>query len=247
MKLIGTRESASKHRKAGQLFNGTKYFRNDFFVSSDGDVCSPQCYLVEQSAGSVNPTHFHVQNQFQLFTRGAGTIGRSPKTLTPYVIHYAGAFTGYGPIVAGEDGVDYITMRAFRDPGAKFVPQQREALKPGPKRHWASEPLQVLGADDLARLSMPQEVCVHGPDPDGLAATQVRLPAGAWFDIELAAGAVGMFVIVLQGKMIEQGRTLAHLENVFVSREAAPFRIQAGDEASEILVLSMPAHDPAYA
>ena len=78
--------------------------------------------------------HFHIHNQFQLLARGAGTIGRSPKDLGSFIVQYAGAYTVYGPIVAGSEGVGYITMRAFRAPGAKFVPQQRGVLKPGPKR-----------------------------------------------------------------------------------------------------------------
>ena len=156
MLLLGTREFAQSVRKQGQLHNGMQYWRNDFFKSSDDDVCTPQCYLVEQFPDSVNPTHFHVQNQFQLFTRGEGTIGRSPKPLRAFTVHYAGAYTGYGPIVAGPEGVDYITMRAFRDPGAKFVPQQRELMRVGPKRHWASEALMPMDAGELAALQAPR-------------------------------------------------------------------------------------------
>ena len=48
MLLVGTREFAQSVRKRGQLFNGAQYWRNDFFQSSDDDVCAPQCYLVEQ-------------------------------------------------------------------------------------------------------------------------------------------------------------------------------------------------------
>jgi len=86
MLLLGTREFAQSARKKGQLHNGMQYWRNDFFKSSDDDVCTPQCYLVEQFPGAVNPTHFHVQNQFQLFTRGEGTIGRSPKPLRAFTV-----------------------------------------------------------------------------------------------------------------------------------------------------------------
>lgn len=247
MLMLGTRESAQRHRKAGQLFNGTRYFRNDFFVSPEGVDCSPQCYLVEQSADSVNPTHFHIQNQFQLFTRGSGTIGRNPKPLGPFVVHYAGAYTGYGPIVAGPDGVDYITMRAFRDPGAKFVPQQRDVLKPGPKRHWASAPLELLPVEALAALQTPDLLTVHGPDGDGLCVQQLRLPAEALASVELAPAATGMFMIVLEGELVEQDRKLARLENIFMSRASAPHPVRAGPSPAEVLLLHMPAQDPVYA
>jgi hypothetical protein len=246
MLMLGTLEAAQRHRKAGQLFNGTHYFRNDFFVSPDSQECSPQCYLVEQSAGSVNPTHFHIQNQFQLFTRGSGTIGRNPKPLGPYVVHYAGAYTGYGPIVAGPDGVDYITMRAFRDPGAKFVPQQREALKLGPKRHWASAPVAPADTDALARLGAPEFIDICAPEPDGLAVVQLRMPAGSQTSVELAPSAAAMFIVVLQGQIVENGQPLGHLENLFVSRESAPYRLTAGEAPAEVLVLHMPEQDQAY-
>jgi hypothetical protein len=247
MLLVGTREFARAKRKPGQLHNGMQYWRNDFFATPDAGECTPQCYLIEQFPGALNPTHFHVTNQFQLFTRGQGTIGRSPKPLQAYTVHYAGAYTGYGPIVAGPDGVDYITMRAFRDPGAKFVPQQRELLRAGPKRHWASEALQPADPAALAALGAAECVTVHGPDADGLAVQQIRIPARSAATVSLAPAAVAMFIIVIQGKVEREGRTLGHLENLFVSASHAPCRIESGDAPAEVLALHMPAHDPAYA
>lgn len=247
MLLVGTREHAESARKLGQLYNGMQYWRNDFFKSSEEDVCTPQCYLIEQFPGGVNPTHFHVQNQFQLFTRGEGTIGRSPKPLRAFTVHYAGAYTGYGPIVAGPEGVDYITMRAFRDPGAKFVPQQRELLRAGPKRHWASDPLAPMASDALAALQAPALEVVHAPDAEGLAVDQVRLPANSATDVRIAPAAVAMFIVVIQGAIERDGRQLANLENLFVSAHDAPCRITTGNVPAEVLVLHMPAHDPAYA
>lgn len=247
MLLVGTREFAQSVRKLGQLHNGMQYWRNDFFKSSDEDVCTPQCYLVEQFPGGVNPTHFHVQNQFQLFTRGEGTIGRSPKPLQAFTVHYAGAYTGYGPIVAGPEGVDYITMRAFRDPGAKFVPQQRELLRAGPKRHWASDALTPMEVGALEALASPVIEVVHAPDADGLAVEQIRLPAHASVDVQIAPAAVAMFLVVIQGAIERDGRRLANLENLFVSAHDAPCRISTGDSPAEVLALHMPAHDPAYA
>ena len=247
MLLLGTREFAQSARKKRQLHNGMQYWRNDFFKSSDDDVCTPQCYLVEQFPGAVNPTHFHVQNQFQLFTRGEGTIGRSPKPLRAFTVHYAGAYTGYGPIVAGPEGVDYITMRAFRDPGAKFVPQSRELMRAGPKRHWASEALLPTEAGELKALKSPRVEVVHAPDPDGLAVDQIQIPGGAATEIRIAPAAVAMFIVVIQGVVERDGQRLGHLENLFVSANDAPCRIAATEVPAEVLVLHMPAPDPAYA
>ena len=245
MLLVGTKEAAQDNRKQGMLFNGTRYWRNDYFTTPSDEAYSPQAYLVEQFPGSVNPTHFHVQNQFQVFTRGSGTIGRH--AIEPCSVHYAGSYTGYGPITAGDEGIDYITLRSFKDPGAKFVPQQRDELRMGPKRHYSSPKLDLLAESDLQALTDVQVHTVHPADPDGLSVFQMRLPASSSAEVSLAAGAVSMYLGVLQGAITHESRTLGRLENLFVSRDAAPYTLTTGSQSAEVLVLQFPAQDPAYA
>jgi hypothetical protein len=36
------------------------------------------------------------------------------------VVHYAGAFTGYGPLIAGPQGITYFTLRPVCESG--FIP-----------------------------------------------------------------------------------------------------------------------------
>ena len=81
---------------------------------------SPQAFLVEQEANATILTHYHQQNQFQVVVGGDGTLGRH--AVAPLLVHYAGAFTGYGPIVSGAQGLQYLTFRANNDPGAQFLP-----------------------------------------------------------------------------------------------------------------------------
>ena len=55
------------------------------------------------------------QNQFQLFVDGQGTIG--PEQIRPITVHYAGAYTGYGPIMSGPQGLKYFTIRSAFESG----------------------------------------------------------------------------------------------------------------------------------
>jgi hypothetical protein len=73
--------------------------------------------------------HFHPVNQFQLFTHGGGKFGRHAVHAGSSV-HYADAFTPYGPIVPDEiDGVSFITMRSVHDMGAFYMPESQADLR----------------------------------------------------------------------------------------------------------------------
>lgn len=84
--------------------NETETWRSDF---SERKAEVPQLLLVEQEIpGSQILPHFHTIDQFQVFVDGSGRLGSH--VVDPIAIHYTNGYTGYGPIVAGENGF-YIT------------------------------------------------------------------------------------------------------------------------------------------
>jgi hypothetical protein len=87
----------------------------------------PVAYRIEQDPGTQADPHFHQANQFQVFVSGAGFFGKQP--VHAVMAQYAQAFTPYGPIVAGPEGLSYLTLRNAWDPGGQFMPAQRELLK----------------------------------------------------------------------------------------------------------------------
>ena len=112
--LVATTDAAMPLRRHYVLPNGTGYHRSNFIgrdaaVASDG----PTCYLVEQEPS------FHRANQFQVIVSGRGKLGREP--VSALAVHYAGAYTPYGPIVSEADGIDYFTIRDAFDPGARWM------------------------------------------------------------------------------------------------------------------------------
>src|SRR5688572_4441868 len=94
---------------------------------------SPTVFLVEQPPNTTLQPHFHRQNQFQLFVGGGGTFGRAP--LQPITVHYAGAYTAYGPLVAAGQGIQYFTIRPVCESGFIPVAEREQKMIRGPKRH----------------------------------------------------------------------------------------------------------------
>lgn len=243
MIIVGTQQTADSNRTFFRRENGHEYWRSDYFESPNGAVCSPQAYLIEQPATIANPTHFHTQNQFQLFTAGEGVIGRS--AIKPLLIHYAGAYTGYGPIVSGAETLNYITFRAIRDPGAKFLPEAAHEFKKGPKRH-ITYSLSLMLPEQRDKLSHTVHEWIHPAEDDGLAIGLQRLPSSTTNSLAHTAGSVGCFMVVMQGCIRFDDRQLNAFEQVFVSSDAGEFEYSCGSEPAELLMLHFPPTDTAY-
>jgi hypothetical protein len=243
MIIVGTQQTADSNRTFFERENGHQYWRSDYFESPDGAVCSPQAYLIEQPATIANPTHYHIQNQFQLFTSGEGVIGRSP--IKPLLIHYAGAYTGYGPITSGTETLNYMTFRAMRDPGAKFLPETAHEFKKGPKRH-ITYSLSLMLPEQRQNLSSTELDWIHPPEEEGLAIGMVRLPSSATCRITHTSGSIGCFMVVIQGSIRFGDRQISALEHVFISSDTTEIEYCCGTESAELLMLHFPPTDMVY-
>src|ERR1700722_11323486 len=92
----------------------TSYFGADWRATNGGadeppgpEVLWPVAFEVAQDPDTNADPHFHIANQFQVFVRGDGLFGKHP--VRSVSVHYAGAYTPYGPICAGNRGIAYIT------------------------------------------------------------------------------------------------------------------------------------------
>ena len=200
----------------------------------------PQAFLVEQSANWTLPTHFHQEHQFQVFVAGGGTIGRN--AVERLAVHYASPHTGYGPLVSGDQGISYFTLRAVGDTGAWYLPEQRENLLLRIKKQQAhAVPASYVSAAQLKALAQPVQEPLIAPEASGLAAWLVRLPPGRSATAPLLAEAGGgRFYVVTQGSLLNAGEELPALATVFVSSDEA-VELQAGGDGVEVLVLQFPA------
>jgi len=224
--------------------NGLKYFRHDYFEKHDNLELCPQSYLIKQLPKVTNPLHFHTQNQFQVFIEGSGSFGRYP--IHPYVVHYAGAYTGYGPIVAGDEGLQYLTLRSSRDLGAKFLPEQMANFKRGPKHHYTSP---ELIPDDLSVLNQLGEVSftwIHHDAQSQLGVGVLKIPKHHVHTLVVPHDIAGVFLVIMQGSIFANQQSLHKNENLYLRADEGMYHIETNQEAVQILFLQMPLKDSSY-
>jgi uncharacterized Zn-binding protein involved in type VI secretion len=202
----------------------------------------PQAFLVEYTPGCVLRTHFHDVDEFQVVVAGGGTFGGH--TVAPSLVHFARAFTPYGPIVAGPAGLSFLTLRAQRDShGPQKLPEMREALFQVPDRRpfQVSQAATFVESRDGAVITPLDKFKDHG-----LAAWALGVPDEATLLVPNRDRAAGCYVAVVSGTVTIDGRTLAAPGIAFIPATDAPPAVRAIDGAAQLLVLSFPStHDDA--
>ena len=228
---------AAAPRRHFILPNGTGVWKTDYICVDHRRVPSPQAYLIEQDPNQPVQSHFHEQAEFQLITDGEGFLGRNP--VRPLTVHYANAFTGYGPISAGPNGISYITMRPMRDNGALFLPEDRDKLKRAPKKFFHSEPLSPCSEDERRGLR-DARITTLACHEDGMAAWLVACgPNGTALAPAPTSGG-GQYLLLLDGSAILNDVPIEKMRCAFASTDEAPVTIKAGAAGAEIMVLQFP-------
>lgn len=201
------------------------------------DAVYPMAFLVEQPADSVVQVHFHEANQFQVVVAGGGRLGTH--ALRPIAVHYSNAFSSYGPIAAGEEGLHYLTLRNGYDRGARYLPAAREELRHVRRRfrEAVAEPPSPDGA--IVEAAMVEALLPEAPD--GLGAWQHRLPPGAALEGPDPARGDGQFWIVTGGEMrTPDDAVLPALSCAFVGPDEPHFAVTAGRAGLELVVVQYP-------
>ena len=235
-----------------------KAFRKDTFEGHITDIIAThqerrsgeQAFLVEQSPHWVTPTHYHLEQQFQVIMAGHGAIGRHD--VKPLCVHYAAPQTAYGPIVAGPDGVSYLTLRMSGDTSAWYIhkPGSRERMQPGLKREQQhGAPQGSVSANELASLASTTVEVLIEPRPDGLAAHLLRIAPGHNHNHDQAMLAepaesanpayAGRYYVVTQGTVSLGGQSAQARSVAFASADEN-VTLHAGPQGAEVVVLQFP-------
>lgn len=197
----------------------------------------PMAYLVAQAPGSTLQPHFHQADQFQVFVAGSGRIGTHP--IEPLVVHFAGAHSPYGPLVAGSEGLQYLTLRRNWDPGAQWMPASAQKLRELPgRRHrmHTTPPISVAGRLVAARgESRAERLFSEGE----MGAWLVELGPQAEYTAEVA---VDRFVHVLSGDVSVRTAALSAGACLFASADEGSLRASAGAAGACLLLAQF---DPA--
>lgn len=202
------------------------------------EVREPQAFLVEQEAGATVAPHFHYVDQFQVIVSGDGILGRHP--VSPLTVHFAGAHTGYGPIIPGSNGLSYFTFRASADEtGAQYLPEASARMEKGRRRNLVAKHLPVSSPAGLASRQQ-NEVDVGLEADDGLSVQLLRIAPNSHFRLpEFSLGA-GVSMLVAAGEVIFHGKHYGTWSCLYGRQDETSPELMTGAEGAEVLFMRYP-------
>ncbi|MGE0797768.1 MAG: hypothetical protein AB7G13_06855 [Lautropia sp.] len=224
------------HLRIEQIADGVGLVHfNDYFGKGRSVDTEPQAFLVNlETPGALLKVHMHDVDQFQVATRGNGRIGAHD--WQPVSVQYADAFTAYGPIVRGDLGLSFHTIRMAAGGGNWKMPEARSLMVNGrPGRNVTArvdptQPLPPPGATTREYLVSPHD--------DGLAIAVLRLGPDARCDGLEPAG--GQYLLVCAGALV-QGDGELPTESLLLVRAGEPApRLEAGPQGALLLVMQFP-------
>lgn len=195
----------------------------------------PQAFLVDMPVeGSTIHPHFHDIDQFQVIVRGGGRLGPGPAS--PVAFHYADAYTPYGPIVGGKDGVSFYTIRSACSTGYFPMPEARAKLKTKPGRNVAgnfniNQPLPAAGQH--ARETLLED------KTDNVLVIGLRMGAGAKAQGQTPTGG-DQYYLVCTGSLAMNGKDLPPLTLMRVENTESTPELTAGPNGAEVLIMQLP-------
>lgn len=218
---------------------------NLFGQNSDVPAKDLQAFRIDMSANMQLDSHFHIVDQFQIFIAGSGTIGRHDAGMV--TAHYADHHTGYGPLIAGDQGMSYLTLRSKTDAGLVKLstPNVREQLKPTKRRHRVSSRVVLSIPPVMAHIEAPiiQTVMQEHEGDDGMSVKVVRLGANMQTPAPAPGETGGYYIIVMNGSLEYERHSYEEWSLVWVGEEDQAPTLMAGDKGVEVMIAIFPRRD----
>ncbi|MGH8617599.1 MAG: rubredoxin [Burkholderiales bacterium] len=230
---------------AGQTrheMEGGALLRTDF-ISTIGSE-SPQAFMIRYDPGRVSRTHFHVSDQFQIVIGGKGKLGRHDMGL--YSVHFARAYTPYGPLTAdtGPEGMTFFTLRRRSDEGAQRLPESKAVLDQRPNRRpWQMTQAVSFETKDAApaKGGVSIRLVEALKNEEGLATYSLNMEPRAAAHAPDPSNGDGQYILVLEGSLLHEGREHKAPAVVSVDAHDEPFPLRAGDGGIRGMILNFPA------
>ncbi len=236
---IGIADRSAPNRQLA-VTDGVDVYKTVLLVSDPDAFPAPTASLLEQSAHDVIRTHFHYNSQFQVFVNGSGTLGRN--AVRPYVVQYVSPHTGYGPIVAGDEGVWYLTLRPSfptKKPGYKpvlYLPESRPVLNMESRKFQIQSDRLDVDDEQLPDAFVKE---VIAPLADGLAAWWLRIVPGAVATAPEHPGGLARYYLVANGSIALDSDELPPLSVIWAEAGEA-VALNAGSAGADVIVMQFP-------
>jgi hypothetical protein len=193
----------------------------------------PLAFLVKGPPAYVIPPHFHTVDQYQIFVGGSATLGKHE--VLAGSIHYADAYTPYGPITATEAGFDYLTLRPKSIIGYHEMPEGGPLLKPVNEARGRRG--RMLVADVVSTTSDEAACEALFDEGDGISAYRLSAAAGSLLpqpDIDHG----GAYYVVLAGGITAAGQSYPPRSCIWIDRGEAKPEMTAGENGATVAFMS---------
>jgi len=207
------------------------------------DCLYPMAFLVEKEAAAVVRPHFHQADQYQVIVQGSGRLG--VHDVASVAVHYTDAYSAYGPIIAADEGVAWFTLRNTWDPGARYMPAERQQLREARARYQHREatcgPLPPLSDRELAALTTSAGGAVIPEAPDGLGTWRYTVPSDSSVTGPDPSTGGGQFWLVSAGSAsIRSEALLAAQSCIFVGPQDPAATLHAGPGGADLICMQFP-------
>ena len=242
MPQIASYEESKSNVKHRTLPGGHQHWRTDFLIPPKGAKDEPVAFLAAATPHRITRPHFHDVDQFQVIVKGDGVLGKHP--VARHAVHFTRAHTPYGPIVGGEQGIGFLTLRAQWDQGAQYLPAAREHLTQIPdRRPWQVTEMPKFGVQDTGDACL--QAFDYIKDDLGLAAYSVSLKPKAQMTAPDPSTSGGQYIIVTRGSLVYQNKDYNAVSIAFLKPSELAMQLIAGPKGLEALVLHYPRAKPA--
>lgn len=224
--------------------NECETWRSTFTAKKPG---MPQILLVEQSPRAELLPHYHASDQFQIFIEGEGRLGKHD--VRPVSIHYTNRYTGYGPLIANNGGIQYFVLRPSFDVLGLGQYLHKRELRENLRAHGSHKralmaDIDVKSIDELeaVRGSSVRRLFGFGrEDPDGgIFADVLELGANVKYAAPDPHEGGGQVVLVLQGSLVHNGDKMGVRSALAVTEEENAVSFSGGPAGLQALILQYP-------
>jgi hypothetical protein len=211
----------------------------------------PQGYLARVAPTHDVGSHFHKVDQFQVMFGAPGAFYQRSQ-IPRVLVHYADAYSVYGPFGAGpEEEFFFFTLRAAQSTLHGAMPEMRDQLAYRGERQFRVDIEPLLNSP--APTSGMSVDTLFGPDSDGLAAHLVRLAPGATATPPEGELRTGRYTVGIEGEFDVDGKTYTERSLGWSQGEIDDVTVTAGPMGAAVLFLHLPypstpvAHEAAVA
>jgi hypothetical protein len=177
-------------------------------------------------------------DQWQVLYSGSARLGK--QQIEAPMLLYTQRFTPYGPIIAGERGIEYFDLHAEADWGssggtAQHMPEDRAQLE---RRAGRVHPLPLAPTHrPLSELSDAEIKVLLAPADNGVGAWRIHAGRGREVTGVPQMNSAGQWYFVLDGAAEVAGSVVPRRSGFFVQPSEAAPRFRAGEDGLDLVVL----------